>query len=206
MTTHACAKCSGIKTFAVLVTGTELLLLIVTFFTTAYSTDAFISTELQNNFPVRVLLSMFVIASTLVCLAYIYIRTGPSAGFGWALLGALVSVAGWATLVATEMETAGHITGTSLFVAGTGVYVLVMFMLTNQIQCTYVAGYALVAVFALLFIILDYTDCKAGAALCEWAALATNTLTLLLFFATHSFDPQKRPLVELSPLLGGGSP
>ena len=162
-----CCNWSGMKTFAVLLTGTKLLLLVTVFFTTAYSTDAFVSTELQNNMSISILLSIFVIVSTLVYLAYIYLLTGQSARLGFALFGATVSVAGWGTLVATEMQFVGHITGTSLFVASTGIYVLIMFTLNDKMQYIYLAGYAVVGLFALLFVIFDYTDLDAAAAIFE---------------------------------------
>ena len=196
-------KCSGMQAFAVLVTGTELLLLLVVFWATARRNDAFVSTEMQAaGSPLRVLLTIFVVATAAVCLAYVYVRTGRAPRFGWALLGAGTSLGGWAALALTDMQTPGHVAGTLLFALGTGAYVLVMLAVTNAPKAVYLAGYTAVAVFAVLFAALDYTQYKGAAALFEWTALTTHAATLLMFFISHPFERGHKALVELRTLLG----
>lgn len=196
-------KCSGMQAFAVLVTATQLLLLLTVFCTTAYSADAFISTEMQApGSSLRVLLTIFVAGTTGVCLAYVHVRAGRSPRLAWALLGAAAALGGWAALALTDLQTPGHVAGTLVYVGGAGVSALVMLDVTPAPQAVYLAGYAAVAVFALLFGTLDAAGYLAASALFEWAAFTTHTATLLAFFITHPFEKGRKALVELRALLG----
>lgn len=201
MNSNWCPPLSGIQGFAVITTGMQSLLLIVVFFTRGRSMDAFVSIELQTVFEFRILLSVFVIATTLVCLLYIHCQAGAGWKFYLSALCAVVSLAGWACLASSEMPSTLHTAGTGIYLLSTGIYTLVLFSLAVKYQCVFAVGYVAGAVCALLFVIFNAMGQSAVAGFLEWSATIFNSVTLTLFFIENPFNRDKRPQVELRPLL-----
>ena len=196
-----CPALSGMQAFAVLVTGTELVLLVVVFFTKARATDAFISLQLQTFNEFRILLTIFVIATTLLCLVYVYVRARTWPAPAAAAAAGLASLGGWAALASSDMSTAQHTAGTGVYLGGASVYTLLMFSLAARHRTLFTVAYVVVAVCALLFVVLVLTGYDAAAALCEWAGATINAATLMLFFVDNRFERRKQTQVEMQPLL-----
>jgi len=192
----------GLQAFALVVSLTELVLLVTVLAARAANTDAFVSTEMEDLTSFRLLLTVFTLNSILLSLLYVWARSQRGGCLYTAAAGAVAGVVGWGMLSLSPVESSLHMVGVATFLFGQGALLLMQFALASALSAVFLTGFAATAVCAALFLALDFAGNRAGAAWSEWIALVLNSLLLVLFWWANPFQPQAtqaRP--EAAPLM-----
>jgi hypothetical protein len=213
----------GVQWVCIGVGLTQLGLLVTIYATEAFTEDTFVSKELERLATFRLLLTLTVLTQVTTSGFYLFDWCdGPWDWRMWAgLFGAVSALCGWVVVVSTVMETADHVAGTMVYLAGTSVYFVMA--IDMRVEGRYgeffvIALFVMTLGLGIAFISTHLVGNLSASATVEWIGFMCQSLCFVSFFAVHSFREENtgekaaRSLkprgnsvtIEIVPLLPGG--
>ena len=122
-------------------------------------------------------------------------------------LGGVFALTGWSILASTTRGTVDHITGTLIYLSGTGVYFLLMIDSRPEAEFAEVLTWTFALItggMAIAFVVAqNIKDAEGASVTIEWTGFMLEAMLFSLFFGLHSFKEGATtlpPLEEYRPL------
>ena len=183
----------GLQWVCVCIGLAQLVLLIATYALGGRASDAYVSDELDRMSGVRILLTLTVMAQ--ICLGVFYLYDWSDGARDWRVwvggVGGVFALTGWSILASTVRGTSDHVTGTLIYLAGTGMYFVLMIDMRPDSQYAETMTWTLAMVtggVAIAFVVTQNIKAAEGASVTiEWVGFMLEAMLYALFFGLHSF-------------------
>jgi len=198
----------GLQWVGICIGLAQLVLLVATYAFGRGASDAYVSDELDGQSGFRILLTLAVMVQIFLGVYYLYDWGGPRSWRVWlGGLGGVFALTGWSILASTVRGTADHITGTLIYLAGTGMYFLLMIDSRPEAEFSEVLTWTFALItggVAIAFVVTQNIKEAEGASVTiEWIGFMLEAMLFSLFFGLHSFKEGATtlpPLEEYRPL------